>query len=161
MISCKDLYKISAQCAKAHAIYNEAFGGINFLFSGDFAQLPPAMGAAPLYSGFIGTQVNSSQTIQNQEATIGKALWHQITTIVILQENMRQRHQTTEDEKFQKALENMRYKACTAQDIAFLNSRIAGRGPNDPKLAQKKIRNVSIITAFNIHKDKINELGCE
>jgi hypothetical protein len=74
---------------------------------------------------------------------------------------MRQLTQTEEDAKLRLALENMRYKACTPQDITFLCSRIAGRGPNDPKLAQKRFRNVSIITAFNAQKDKINQLGSE
>ena len=58
------------------------------------------------------------------------------------------------------ALENMRYKSCTPQDISFLRTRIAGKGPGDPKLAQKRFQNVSIITALNAQKDKINELGC-
>jgi hypothetical protein len=161
MLSCRDLYKISCQCAKARGEHNESFGGINVIFAGDFAQLPPAMNVPPLYSGTIGTQINSSQTIENQEASIGKALWHHVTTVVILRENMRQLTQTEEDAKLRLALENMRYKACTPQDITFLCSRIAGRGPNDPKLAQKRFRNVSIITAFNAQKDKINQLGSE
>ena len=41
-----------------------------------------------------------AQTIEKQEASIGKALWHQVTTVVIL-------------------WENMRYKACTSEDIVF------------------------------------------
>ena len=41
MLSCHDMYKISSQCAKARGEYNEPFGGINFIFAGDFAQLPP------------------------------------------------------------------------------------------------------------------------
>lgn len=49
----------------------------------------------------------------------------------------------------------------TPDDIRFLRSRIAGRGPRDPKLAQKRFRNVSIITARNTQKDRINQLGCE
>jgi hypothetical protein len=53
----------------------------------------------------------------------------------------------------------MRYKSCTSADIAFLQTRIAGRGPNDPKLAQKRFRNVSVIIARNAQKDMINELG--
>ena len=65
-----------------------------------------------------------------------------------------------QDSKLRMALENMRYKSCTPQDIEFLRMLIAGRGPNDPKLAQKRFRNVSIITALNAQKDKINELGC-
>jgi len=138
MLSCRDLYKISCHCANAQGEYNKPFGGINFVFAGDFAQLPPAMGAPSLYSGMIGTQINSSQTVENQEASIGKALWHQVTTVVILRENMRQKIQSYEDAKLQKALENMRYKACPSENIVFLRSRIAGRGPNDQKLAQKR-----------------------
>ena len=161
MLSCYDMYKISSQCAKARGEHSKPFGGINFIFAGDFAQLPPAMNAPPLYSGSVGTQIESSQTVKNQEAAIGKALWHQVTTVVILRQNMRQDKQSPEDNMLRTALENMRFKSCTPQDIAFLRSRIAGKGPKDPKLAQKAFRNVSIITAFNAQKDRINQLGCE
>jgi hypothetical protein len=153
------MYKISAQAAKARGVHDEPFGGINFIFAGDFAQLPPARTGASLYSGDVGTTVNAGQSVERQEAAIGKALWHQITTVVILRQNMRQALQTPEDAKLRIALENMRYKSCTSADIAFLRTRIAGRGPNDPKLAQKRFRNVSVITARNAQKDKINELG--
>jgi hypothetical protein len=161
MLSCRDIYKISAQAAKARGVHDEPFGGINFIFAGDFAQLPPARSGAPLYSGNVGTQMHSGQSIEHQESAIGKALWHQVTTVVILRQNMRQANQSIEDAQLRTALENMRYKACTPSDIAFLRTRIAGRGPNDPKLAQKRFRNVSIITARNAQRDKINELGCE
>ena len=80
MLSCHDMYKISSQCAKAKGEHGEAFGGINFIFAGDFAQLPPAMNAPPLYSGTVGTQLQSSQSVRGQEAAIGKALGHQVTT---------------------------------------------------------------------------------
>jgi hypothetical protein len=161
MLSCRDMYKISAQCAKARGVHEEAFGGINFIFAGDFAQLPPARSGSPLYSGSVGTQVDSSQSVAKQESALGKALWHQITTVVILRKNMRQDKQSPEDTMLRAALENMRYKSCTPQDISFLRTRIAGKGPGDPKLAQKRFRNVSIITALNAQKDKINELGCD
>ena len=161
MLSCHDLYKISSQCVKARGEHNEPFGGINFIFAGDFTQLPPAMNAPPLYSGNVSTQVESSQTVRNQEAAIDKALWHQVTTVVILRQNMRQDKQSPDDTKLRTALENIRYKSCTLQDIAFLRTRISGKGPDDPKLVQKAFRNVSIITAFNAQKDKINQLSCE
>lgn len=74
---------------------------------------------------------------------------------------MRQHNQSAEDSKMRTALENMRYRACTPEDIRFLRTRIAGKGPNDPKLAWKRFRNVSIITARNAQKDRINQLGCE
>jgi hypothetical protein len=95
----------------------------------------------------------------DQESAIGKTLWHQVTTVVILKENMRQKLQSPEDAKFRKALENMRYKACTEEDIAFLRTRITRSGTSRPKLAEKYFRNVSIINAWNSQKDRINELG--
>ena len=82
-----------------------------------------------------------------------------MTTVVILRENMRQKTQTPEDAKLRTALENMRYAACTPEDIIFLKTRIAGRRPEQPKLSSKEFRNVSIITALNAQKDRINELG--
>src|ERR1700733_502871 len=96
------------------------------IFSGDFAQMPPVFGS-PLYSGTVGTQLMSRMTVQGQEAAIGKALWHQVTTVVILRKNMRQRTQSEKDAKLRTALENMRYAACTPEDIKFLKTRIAGR----------------------------------
>ncbi|KAF9458813.1 hypothetical protein BDZ94DRAFT_1284663 [Collybia nuda] len=120
------------------------------IFAGDFAQLPPVIGGehASLYSRTVGSK---STTLSDQEATIGKAIWHQITTVVILRTNMRQIHQTSEDTKFRHALENMRYKACTAEDIAFLKTRVS--------ITDKNFRHVSIITRFNVHKDAINIIG--
>ena len=103
--------------------------------------------------------MHSGQSIEQQESAIGKALQHQITTVVILHQNLRQDKQTPQDAKLRTVLENMRYKSCTPDDIAFLHIQIAGRGPNDPKLAQKRFRNVSVITAHNAQRDKINELG--
>src|SRR5882762_1270740 len=158
MVSCDDNYKISAQLAKALNVFEFPYGGINMIFSGDFAQMPPVFGS-PLYSGTVGTQLMSRMTVQGQKAAIGKALWHQVTTIVILRENMRQKTQTAEDNKLRTALENMRYAACTHEDIKFLKTRIAGRRSDQPKLSDKEIRNVSIITSLNVQKDRINELG--
>jgi hypothetical protein len=161
MLSCHDMYNVSAQPAKAFNEPNKPFGGLNMIFSGDFSQLPPVSGgeSISLYSGSIGTQIYSGLSHYGQESAIGKALWHQVTTVVILRENMRQKLQSPEDAKFRKALENMRYKACTQEDIAYLRTRITGPGISRPKLAEKDFRNVSIITAWNSQKDRINELG--
>jgi len=56
---------------------------------------------------------------------IRKAIWHYVNTVVILCKNMRQQKQSIEDSKLRKCLENMRYKACTWDDINFLKTRIA------------------------------------
>ena len=87
------------------------------------------------------------------------ALTQQVTTVVILRENMHQSQQSEEDNNFRTALENMRYRDCTESDIAFLRTRIAGPGSKQPKLAEKRFRNVSMITAWNAQKDRVNKLG--
>ena len=73
-----------------------------------------------------------------QEAAIGKALWHQVTTVVILRENMRQKTQTDEDALLRTALVNMRYGRCTPEDVQFLRTRIAGKRPGQPDVAAKE-----------------------
>ncbi len=137
MMSCQDMYRVSARLAVAKNNTHDPFGGVNMIFAGDFAQLPPAMNNAPLYSGNVRNRVDGSTTIKGQENAIGKALWHQVTTVVILKENMRQKTQTPEDAKLRTALENMRYRACTDEDILFLRSLIAGKSEGRKKLNQK------------------------
>ena len=128
------------------------------IFAGDFAQLPPAIGQehASLYSRTVGLNPRS---LQDQEAAIGKALWHQITTVVILRENMHQKTQTPDDERLRAALSNMRYKACTPDDIAFLRSRVSSEIEGRSSVNEKQFRNVSVITTLNLPKDVINYLG--
>src|SRR5882762_8017494 len=38
--------------------------GVDFIFSGDFAQLPPARSRGPLYAGNVGTQLQSGQSVE-------------------------------------------------------------------------------------------------
>jgi hypothetical protein len=101
---------------------------MNMVFCGDFAQLPPVPGgeSKSLYSRTIGALGTS---LASQEEAIGKALWHQITTVVILRQNMRQRTQSKQDGQLRTALENMRYKSCTPADIDFLYSRVSSTLP--------------------------------
>jgi hypothetical protein len=118
MMACHEMYKISAQLAKALNVFDMPFGGMNMIFAGDFAQLPP-VGGASLFSDTVGTQLHAGLKPAAQEAVIGKALWHQVTTVVILRENMRQKSQTAEDALLRTALVNMRYGKCTPEDIQF------------------------------------------
>jgi hypothetical protein len=137
------------------------FGGINMVFCGDFAQLPPAIGGehVSLYSRMIGTFTTDKRS---QEEAIGKVMWHQITRMVILRENMRQKKQSLEDANLRTALENMRYKSCTAADINFLRTRISSAqldGAEHSSICEGIFRDVSIITGTNLQKDEINRLG--
>jgi hypothetical protein len=160
MLSCKDIYRISERLAKVMNNTEDPFGGLNMIFAGDFAQLPPAIGQehASLYSRTVGSNPRS---LREQEAAIGKALWHQVTTVVILRENMRQKTQTSDDERLREALSNMRYKACTPDDIAFLRSRVSSPIEGRPSVNEKQFRNVSVITTLNLPKDVINDLGSQ
>jgi len=99
--------------------------------------------------------------LYDQQAAIGKVLWHQVTTVVILRQNMRQHTESIEDAQFREALTNMQYKACTAEDIAFLRSQVSSNLPNSlrPSINDAQFRNISIITCLNSLKDKINRLG--
>ncbi|HXP51396.1 MAG TPA: AAA family ATPase, partial [Bacteroidia bacterium] len=160
MLSCHDLYTISSRLSKAMNEFEKPFGGINMIFAGDFAQLPP-VAAQPLYSKAVGTQVDSALSSYSQESSVGKVLWHQISFVVILRDNMRQKTQTPEDEKLRTALVNMRYGKCTQNDIVFLRSRIAGKQVGKPNIASKDFRNVPVICGIHAQKDLINTLGCD
>ncbi len=86
MLSAQDLYRISYQLAHTSRTFNKPealFGGMNMVFCGDFAQLLPIPGgeSKSLYSCTIGALGTS---LALQEEAIGKALWHQITTVVNL-----------------------------------------------------------------------------
>ena len=158
MVSCNDLQQLATQAAKARNIHDSTFGGLSVITAGDFTQLPPTTGPS-LYSNLVDTTMRSAVTIQSQNAVLGKILWHQFNIVVILRQNMRQKEQTEDDDKLRTALSNMRYGACTTQDVSFLRSRIASLGKNGPRLDSAEFRNVSIITALNSQKDVINELG--
>jgi len=159
MVSCRDLFTISQRLSQ---VFNQdtLFGGINMILAGDFSQLPP-VGDQTFYSPQVSNKQNSTMKPRDRETTLGKIFWHQFTTVVIFKKNMRQTTQTDEDAKLWTALENMRYAACTQDDLEFLNTLVAGNLRNDGKhlLTDPKFRNVSVITARNNQKDRFNEQG--
>jgi hypothetical protein len=120
MLSCHDMYRISAQLCKVMDESTLPFGGLNMLFAGDFSQLPPPVGGenVSLYSRIVG---QTGTWKKAQENAMGRALWHQVTTVVILRQNMRQKMQSKDDDKLRQALENMRYKDCTFADICTVS----------------------------------------
>jgi hypothetical protein len=135
----------------AHALAepNEPFGGLNVIFAGDFAQLPP-VSAKALYSpdSAVSPMIYGKMSILDQKNTIGKIIWQQITTVVILKQNMRQTADTPDDVKFRTALTNMRFACCSKEDLQYLQSRTIGNRPGQPTFTRKEFRNVSIITAY-------------
>ncbi|KIJ28100.1 hypothetical protein M422DRAFT_190190 [Sphaerobolus stellatus SS14] len=106
MLSSRDLYKISNRLSAIRNNPHVPFGGINIILCGDFAQLPPVK-AIPLYDHNILLSPSAGSTAHDQEVALGKTLWHQFITVVILQQNMRQTSMLQEDFKYRTALENM------------------------------------------------------
>lgn len=160
MISCRDLYNISHKLAIATGRSTVPFGGVNMIFAGDFGQLKP-VGGSSLYDESIGTVMKKGMTQALQEAVIGKALWHQVNTVVLLRENMRQRSQTTQDASFRRVLENVRMAKCSRSDLQFLRSLVAGRGPGKNIYHPEVFKFKSIITARNVCRDYINEVSAQ
>ncbi|KAF5332441.1 hypothetical protein D9758_015134 [Tetrapyrgos nigripes] len=158
MLSAQDLYRISVRLCKARDNLDTPFGGLNLIVAGDFAQLPPPMGGeyTALYS-----RNGDGLWNKEQEQSIGRSLWHGFTTVVILRQNMRQKEQTPADARFRTALENMHYKSCTMDDIAFLNTRLSSNISGMRSVCDSLFRDLPIITALNNHKDQINQTGTE
>ncbi|KAJ6585942.1 hypothetical protein B0H19DRAFT_924510, partial [Mycena capillaripes] len=158
MVSYNDLQLLATQAAKAKNIHDVEFGGLSVILAGDFAQLPPTTGPA-LYSILDAVKFADAKDEYSQNSVLGRVLWHKFTTVVMLRENMRQSSATEADKQLRTALENMRYRSCMPEDIAFLRTRVASDRPGHPRLDSLIYRNVSVITAWNIHKDAINQLG--
>ncbi|KAF6747790.1 hypothetical protein DFP72DRAFT_821214 [Ephemerocybe angulata] len=74
---------------------------------------------------------------------------------------MRQTSQTDKTEDAMRTcLEHMRYRDCTDEDIAFLRSRIPSYN-RSINIGDPSCRDVSVITAWNTHKDQINDMNAE
>ena len=151
-----ELYAISSQLSKVTNEHNKPFGGKNTILAGDFAQLLPTDGSL-LYSNIVLKTQNNSMSKRDQESIIGKILWYQIMTVVILTQNMRQTEMLEDNKNFRTALINMRYATCTEDDIEFLKTLHIDRIKRDKTLTNPNFRNVSVITSLNTQKDQINE----
>ncbi|KAJ6535161.1 hypothetical protein B0H19DRAFT_963966 [Mycena capillaripes] len=121
MIGCAFLNDISEALSVAKG-NTDAFGGINIIFAGDFAQLPP-VGQKRLYANIIqpGALYNAD-TRPKQNVVFGKLLWLSVKTVVLLTENKRQ--SGPENARFLALLGRLREGRCTHSDYALLNSRI-------------------------------------
>ncbi|KAJ3567450.1 hypothetical protein NP233_g6363 [Leucocoprinus birnbaumii] len=155
MVSCSSMYQISKRLSEITGEHSRAFGGLNVILAGDFAQLPPTGGKSLYHQS---PPICPRMSLEDQENIIGKLIWHQVTTVVLLEENMRQTADSPADRNFRSCLENMRYTCCTAQDISFLESRTA-KLKSAIDISVPPFRNVPVITARNIYKDHWNEIG--
>ena len=147
MISCEFLFKISETLSKATGNTN-AFGGINIIFAGDFAQLPPVK-QVRLYSN-INTNT-ASATGKTQRNIMGKLLWSSVDTVVELTEVMRQTGAS--NIRFVELLSRLRLGECTEDDYNLLNARVI----SSSTARDETWKLAPIIVAENAAKDALNE----
>ena len=84
MVSCKDLYRMSSQLSTAFQSTFDSFGNKHMVIAGDFGQLPPPGAASlSLYSPTMKLY-EREKTLEGQKNALGKALWQQFTTVIIL-----------------------------------------------------------------------------
>jgi hypothetical protein len=148
MVGCSLLLKISEALIEAKG-NTLPFGGINIIFAGDFAQLPP-VGQTRLYSN-IDTSRAKSANKKGQNDIGGKLLWLSIKTVVIFTEIMRQAGE--ENEIFVDLLSRLREGRCTSIDYDILSSRVLQHQTIDWNLWE----NTPIIVSDNATKDALNE----
>ena len=111
MIGCKLLNHISEALIQAKG--NSPFGGINVIFAGDFAQLPP-VGETRLSANI--------DTSRKTDIVYGKALWQLVDHVIILNESMRQAG--PENIAFVNLLTRLREGRCTQTDYDILSNRV-------------------------------------
>ncbi|KAJ7101109.1 hypothetical protein C8R44DRAFT_578135, partial [Mycena epipterygia] len=135
MVGCSLLLQVSQALIEAKG--NTAlFGGVNIIFAGDFAQLPP-VGMNSLYAKIL-TDTDSASGKKGQQNILGKLLWLLVKTVVILKKVERR---------------------CTNDDYDLLNSRLITN--LRPDWSQPEFQHVPIIVSSNELKDALNEKAAQ
>ncbi|RXW18892.1 hypothetical protein EST38_g6956 [Candolleomyces aberdarensis] len=129
------------------------FGGVNMIFVGDFAQLPP-VNQKKLYARLNTAAL--AGTDRGQKTIFGKLLWLLIDTVVVLTIPQRQRGQ--ENERFLQLLSRLREGRCTVEDFNMLSSRVL-RPEHAPLFSVPGScwQYPPIIVCDNATKDALNE----
>ena len=149
MIGCSMMVDIHNALVNATGC-TDPFGGINVIFAGDFAQLPP-VGDTKLYTHLNYTKLRAD-TPSGQKTVLGKLLWRSVDTVVLLNEQMRQAGEV--NAKFVSLLNRLRDGSCTAEDFELLNTRLISTSHED--LTDELWRSAPAIVSDNAVKDAIN-----
>jgi hypothetical protein len=126
-----------------------AFGGINIIFAGDFAQLAP-VGDDHLYAQLNARTIAHCGTTTDQQTIFWKLLWYSIKTIVIL--NLIEQQSGPKNKEFVDLLGHMQEGHCSAADFALLNKHMIGNSSenlHEPQWIQVPIQ---YDTTFNTKK---------
>ncbi|PBK82431.1 hypothetical protein ARMGADRAFT_1048619 [Armillaria gallica] len=142
--------KLLVQVSTALCLVKEnqlAFGGLNIIFAGDFAQLL-LIGDSKLFSQV--EQVSGMESAQKMVQ--GKLLWLAVDTVVVLTQVMRQ--EGRENEVFVELLQQLRMGTCAPKDNEKLKHRLAKHVM--PDWTSPQWRMAPLIISENAVKDAIN-----
>lgn len=161
MLGCGLLYEISRALSAAKENVTP-FGGINIIFAGDFAQLPP-VGYRRLYSQIeVRNNTKSKKKPANEKDIIGKMLWLSVRKVVVLKEVWRQRIDSvaaTSDRaeangQFVDLLNRLREGNCTDEDYTLLCGRVVSNVR--PNWSSPDWADTPMIISQNESKDVLN-----
>lgn len=153
MIGCEMLHNISRALTEAKGV-TKAFGGINMILAGDFAQLPP-IGDTRLYKDLNTNSLTAASTNRAQGKILGRLLWLSFETVIILHETMRQ--SGSENAVFVDLLQRLRDGCCTEDDYDMLVSRSIQSLPN----VGEEWKLAPVIVTSNATRDVINRRAAE
>jgi hypothetical protein len=112
-------YFSHAICYGKNLRSSQNMGGVNVIWCGDFAQLPPPTAPA-LYehpNPLSDKPSKQAKTLHGLDL-IGYGIWDSVDTVVNLHKNHR-----VKDKRFQAFLHRLRFGACTQKDADWLNRR--------------------------------------
>ncbi|KAJ3548530.1 hypothetical protein NM688_g5285 [Phlebia brevispora] len=153
MLGCYTLARVSEALSLAMGKIGP-YGGINIIFAGDFAQLPP-VGDSHLYGHvkFANHTGKSKSSLTKMNRIIyGKLLWFSVDVVVLLTKIMRQAGDA--NRRFVELLSRLRVGACTNSDQHILNSRVLDRLRENSTISEWK--DCPVIVYDNATKDALN-----
>ena len=146
MVSAELLCEIDHALRYAKENYNDWFGGVNMIFSGDFYQFPP-VGSSPLYNPIMATPKHTSRDISRR---LGRLAWKSVDTVIELTEQQRMKN----DPEFACAVNRQRVRQCIPPDEDLFNSRTI-KSPSNPDGIDLSTRKEDIIAL--VHTNEIRE----
>ncbi len=150
MIACPMLAKLHRNLIHAkHDSTNAPFAGMDMLYVGDFNQHPPIRSPALFYGSDPNTHVKPMRYQSDIDRECGKALWHQLTHVVLLTEQNR-----VEDRRYSEMLSRIAEGNGTITDYCMLNTRLVA----NIDLQQEKFLNAPIIVPGNQLRMKMNRV---
>jgi hypothetical protein len=153
MLGCEMLHNISRALTEAKGT-TVAFGGVNIILAGDFAQLPP-IGDTRLYKDINTSSLTAGATNKAQGKILGRLLWLSFEVVVILHETMRQ--SGSENAGFVNLLERLRDGVCNDDDYRALANRSLRLG----SLKDNNRSFAPVIVTNNATRDAINRRAAE